>query len=119
MTIRAFYKTGYGLRGCYLDDSQGGAQEFNTRKALAEAVRYELEWLDMPKAGFREVELRRLWGLIKQANSASSLTFYIHHGAYVLTFYGLTEREYLEDRANGYGADEDDKEALRAYDTRD
>lgn len=116
MTIRAFYKTGFGLTGCYLDDSQGGAQEFNTRRELADAIRYELDTYDFPKAAFAEVGLRHLWGAIKRAGSASSYTFHIHHGAHCLSFYGLTEREYLEDRANGDGAEADDIEALAAYD---
>lgn len=114
--VRAYYKTGFGLAGCYLDDSQGGAQCFTTRRELAAAIRYELEWLEWPKACFAEVGLRRLWGLIVNAGSASSYTFHIHHGANVLTFYGLTEREYLEDLATGEGADDDDREALAAYD---
>ena len=114
--VRAFYKTGFGLTGCYLDDSQGGAQEFNTRRELANAIRYELEVYDFPASCFAEVNIRRLWSAIRFAKSASSYTFHIHHGANVLTFYGLTEREYLEDRATGDGADEDDREALAAYD---
>lgn len=117
--VRAFYKTGYGLAGCYLDDNQGGAQEFNRRKDLADAIRCELEVYGMPKACFSEVNLRRLWKLIRSAGSASSYTFHIHHGDGVLTFYGLTELEYLEDRAHGEGADEDDREALAAYHARD
>jgi hypothetical protein len=116
---RAFYKTGFGLSGCYLDDSQGGAQEFTTRRALAEAIRYELEWLEFPKSAFAEVNIRRLWSAIVRAGSASSFTFYIHHGAHVLTFYGLTEREYLEERASSDDADDSDREALEAYDAAD
>jgi hypothetical protein len=113
--VRAFYKTGFGLAGCYLDDSQGGAMEFNRRRDLAEAIRYELEAYGLPASLLREVSLRRLWRAIVNAKSASSFTFHLHHGAHVLTFYGLTEHEYLEDRANGEGADEDDREALAAY----
>ena len=114
--IRAFYKVGFGLAGCYLDDNQSGAFEVNTRRELAAAIRSDLEVYDLPASCFAEVSLRRLWSAITFARSTSSYTFHIHHGAYVLTFYGLTEREYLEDRANGGGADEDDREALRAYD---
>lgn len=117
--IRAFYKTGFGLTGCYLDDSQGGAMEFNTRRELASAIRSELEVYDFPASCFAEVSIRRLWGAIAHAKSASSYTFHIHHGPNVLTFYGLTEREYLEDRAYGDGADSEDREALEAYDRGD
>lgn len=113
--VRAFYKTGFGLAGCYLDDNQGGAQEFNRRRDLADAIRYEIQMYDLPASCFAEVNIRRLWRAIVNAGSASSFTFYLHHGANVLTFYGLTELEYLEDRANGDGADEDDREALAAY----
>jgi hypothetical protein len=112
----AFYKTGFGLTGCYLDDNQGGAQCFTTRRELANAIRYELEVYDLPASAFREVSIRRLWRAIVNANSASSYTFHLQHKQYVLTFYGLTEREYLEDRAHGEGADQDDIDALAAYD---
>lgn len=115
-STRAFYKVGFGLTGCYLDDNQSGAFEVNTRRELASAIRSELDVYEFPKSAFAEVGLRRLWSAIDHAKSASSYTFHIHHGANVLTFYGLTEREYLEDRANGEGADEDDIESLRLYD---
>lgn len=110
----AFYKTGFGLAGCYLDDAQGGAQCFTTRRELADAIRYELEFHELPASLFREVQIRRLWQAIVNARSASSFTFHLHHGAYVLTFYGLTEREYLEDRAAD--GDAEDRAALEAYD---
>lgn len=116
MTVQAFYKAGFGLAGCYLDDNQGGAQCFTTRRELADAIRYELQTYDLPVSLFREVSIRRLWSAIVRAKSASSYTFHLHHKQYVLTFYGLTEREYLEDRANGEGADQDDIDALAAYD---
>ncbi len=112
--VRAFYKTGFGLTGCYLDDNQGGAREVNTRRELADWIRSELEVYDIPKVCFAQVNIRRLWSAIVRARGASSFTFYVHHKANVLTFYGLTEREYLEDRAAD--GDEDDREALRAYD---
>ena len=112
--IRAFYKTGFGLTGCYLDDNQSGAFEVNTRRDLAAWIRDELEMYDLPKSCFAEVGIRRLWSAIIRARSASSFTFYIHRGAHVLTFYGLTEREYLENRA--YDGDDEDREALAAYD---
>lgn len=117
-TIKAYYKSGFGLAGCYLDDSQGSPQCYTRRKDLARAIRADLEWLDWPASCIREVPLRRLWGLIKHARSASSFTFYIHHGAHVLTFYGLTEREYLEERATNEGADQDDLDAWAAYQER-
>jgi hypothetical protein len=117
--VTAYYKTGFGLSGCYLDDSQGGAVSFSTRRDLADAIRSELEAYDMPASCFAEVGIRRLWRAIVNAKSASRYTFHIHHGAHVLTFYGLTEREYLEDRAMGEGADDDDRDALRAYDEAD
>lgn len=99
MTIRAFYKTGIGLSGCYLDDNQGGALEYNTRRQLADAIRYELELHEWPKACFNEVNIRRLWSAIKFAKSASSYTFHIHHKGHTLTFYGLTFDEYTEEIA--------------------
>jgi hypothetical protein len=114
--VNAYYKTGFGLAGCYLDDNQGGAQCFTTRRELADAIRYELDMYEFPKSAFAEVGIRRLWSVIANAKSASSFTFYIHHGAHVLTFYGLTEREYLEDRAYGESSDQDDIDALEAYD---
>lgn len=116
MTTRAYYKSGFGLAGCYLDDNQGGAQCYTTRRALADAIRYEMEMYGLPKSCFAEVNIRRLWRLIVNAKSASSYTFHIHHGANVLTFYGLTEREYLEDRAAD--GDPEDVEALAAYDAQ-
>lgn len=72
--VKAYYKTGFGLAGCYLDDSQGGAQCFTSRKELAEAIRYELEMYDLPKRCFAEVNIRRLWSAIVHAGSASSYT---------------------------------------------
>lgn len=112
--VRAFYKVGFGLAGCYLDDSQSGAFEVNSRGELAAAIRDELQSYDLPKSLFADVGIRRLWSAIAFAGSASSYSFHIHHGANVLTFYGLTEREFLEDRAAD--GDEDDKDALRRYD---
>lgn len=116
--VKAYYKTGFGLSGCYLDDNQGGAQCFTTRRELANAIRGELDVYDLPKSCLAEVSIRRLWRAIVNAKSASSYTFYINHGANVLTFYGLTEREYLEDRAHGEGADDEDREALERYDSQ-
>lgn len=114
--VRAFYKTGFGLAGCYLDDSQGCAQEFNRRKDLANAIRDEIAFYNMPKACFREVGIVKLWQAITHAKSASSYSFHIHHKANVLNFYGLTEREYLEDRASSECADDKDRQALIDYD---
>ena len=77
----------------------------------------------LPKSAFAEVGIRRLWSRIVAAGSASSFTFHIHHGAHVLTFYGLTEREYLEaELAAAHewtGYVEEAQAALDAYDARD
>jgi len=108
------YKVGFGLAGCYLDDNQGSPLRFTTRRELAEAIRYELDFYDFPKTCFGEVNIKRLWSAIKRAKSASSCTFHIHHKAHVITFSGLTRREELEEIAADYDQDPEDREAAKA-----
>jgi hypothetical protein len=113
------YKTGFGLAGCYLDDNQGSPMRFCTRKELAADIKSELEAVGFPASCFAEVEIKKLWSAIVRAKSASSYTFHIHHAGSVLTYYGLTRREELEEIANDYGSDPADREDARKELARD
>lgn len=89
----ARYAVTFGLSGCYMPDSHGGAHEFTTRRELADFIRSELEMYDLPASLFREVNIRRLWRFIAKYGS-STAHFALHHGANALEFHGLTEDEY-------------------------
>lgn len=91
----ARYAVTYGLRGCYMPDSHGGAHEFRTRGELAEFIKDELRTFDMPASLFKDVGIRKLWGFIRR-NGSSVAHFSIRHGANVLSFHGLTEDEFHE-----------------------
>lgn len=97
----ARYSVGYGLQGCYLDDSHYGTFECATRAELAALIRDALEFYEMPACKFKEVGLRKLWGFIRR-NGSSVAHFNIQHGAHVLNFYGLTEEEYNAAVENDY-----------------
>lgn len=90
----ARYSVSFGLSGCYLPDSYGGAHEFYSRKELAEFIRHELEFHELPKSLFEEVGIRRLWSFIRDRGS-SCAHFSLHHKGYCLAFSGLTEDEFL------------------------
>ena len=91
--IRAFYSVNFGLEGCYMPDSFGGAVEINSRRALAQFIRDELRAYDLPQSLFRYVGVRRLWAFIKRHGS-STAHFTIGHNGNALRFIGLTEYEY-------------------------
>lgn len=89
----ARYTVTYGLSGCYMPDSNSGPMEFETRKALADFIRRELEFYEMPQRLFYDVKIRRLWRHI--ARSGSSVAhFSFHHNGNALEFHGLTEDEF-------------------------
>jgi len=94
----ARYAITFGLSGCYMPDSHGGAHEFTTRKELADMIRSELETYNMPASLFREVRIRPLWAHIKR-HGASSASFSLIHGSNALEFHGLTEAEFIEQTA--------------------
>lgn len=94
MTI-ARYSVTFGLRGCYMPDSASGPYTFTTRRDLAEFIRSEVEFYDLPKASIRQVPLRALWAQIKRHGS-SCAHFGIYHGQNALEFHGLTEAEAEE-----------------------
>ena len=91
----ARYTITSGLAGCYMPDSNSGPQEYTTRKALADAIRYEIEFQDWPASLFREVRIRDLWRHIVRHGS-SSAHFSIQYAAHEIAFHGLTEEEYNE-----------------------
>jgi len=99
--IRAFYSINFGLEGCYMPDSYGGAIEINSRKALAQLIRDELRNADMPQCLFREANVRRLWGFIKRHGS-STAHFSLTHKGKALRFIGLTENEFEDEQSNPY-----------------
>lgn len=86
------YSVSYGLAGCYMPDSINSPYIGTTRKDLAELIRSELEFHDMPKSLFNEVGIKKLWAVIKRHGS-SSAHFTIYHKGYALSFNGLTEEE--------------------------
>jgi hypothetical protein len=81
------------MTGCYLPDGEPYAFQADTRKELADWVRYELEAHDMPKSKFAEARISRLWSFIKRHGS-STAHFSFDHAGYTLSFHGLTEAEY-------------------------
>lgn len=86
----------YGLQGCYMPDSNGGAYSGTTRRELADLIRATLQLYDMPSSAIRQVKLSNLWHHIKRHGS-SSAHFHITDGEHnVLTFSGLTEDEFNE-----------------------
>ena len=91
----ARYSVSYGLSGCYMPDSVSFGMEFTRRRDLAQFIRDELEFYDMPACLFREVNVRRLWQAIMRHGS-SSYGFYLDHKENVLHFHGLTEDEFNE-----------------------
>jgi hypothetical protein len=71
------------------------APEFCTRRELADFIRGELKFHDLPKSLFHDAHIRRLWRFIKRHGS-SSAHFTLYHGDHELAFHGLTEAEYRE-----------------------
>lgn len=93
MRRTAQYTVTYGLAGCYMPDSVIGPLEFATRRELADFIRSELEFFDMPASLFRDVNIRKLWGMI-QTFGSSVMHFSLRHGANELAFHGLTQAEF-------------------------
>lgn len=91
----ARYCVTFGLRGCYMPDSNSGPMEFTRRKDLMDFIRGELEVYELPQSAIRQVRANRLWSFIKRHGS-SQAHFAIHHGAHALEFHGLTEEEFLQ-----------------------
>jgi hypothetical protein len=95
----ARYAITFGLQGCYMPDSHGGAFECTTRRKLADLIRDELRQYDLPAYLFRDVRIRRLWGFIRRYGS-STAHFSLCHGSNVLQFHGLTEQEYADQQGD-------------------
>ena len=91
--VRAFYSINFGLEGCYMPDSFGGAIEINSRKAFAEMIRDELRLYELPQNLFRQAHVRRMWSFIKRHGS-STAHFTLYHKGNALRFIGLTGYEY-------------------------
>ena len=92
MTI-ARYSITSGLSGCYMPNSVSGPYAFGSRKELADAIRYEIEFMGWPTSLFRQVRIANLWDFIKR-NGSSSAHFSIYYGAEEIAFHGLTEEEF-------------------------
>lgn len=88
----ARYAITSGLSGCYLPDSSGGPVICGTRRELADAIRYEIEFQGFPASTFNQVGIRNLWQFICR-NGSSVAHFSVDHGAYEIAFHGLTEEE--------------------------
>src|SRR5690349_19393418 len=95
MMPAARYAVTFGLAGCYLPDSHGGAFEITRRKDLAALIRDLIDMYELPKHSVRQVPLTSLWRHIKR-NGSSSAHFSIYHGDHVLSFHGLTAEEYAQ-----------------------
>lgn len=95
----ARYAVTYGLSGCYMPDSEPMLITAATRTELADIIRAELAFYDMPANRFADVSIRTLWALIKRHGS-SSAHFRLTHNGYTLRFSGLTE-----DEANAFDVD--------------
>lgn len=102
------YSVSWASAGC-MPDSTSGPYTVTTRRELADLIRSELEAYDLPASLFRTVGLRRLWGLIVNAGSASSMHFSFQdpreHSLYALHFEGLTQLE-AESMAAEWEADQ-------------
>ena len=90
-----YYSVGFGLQGCYLDDSKGGVYAITSRKELCNMIRGEVDVYDLPKDSFKQANVSKIWPRLKKYG-ASQATIYLRHKQYVLTFYGLTEDEFNE-----------------------
>jgi hypothetical protein len=95
----ARYAVTFGLRGCYMPDSNSGPVEFTTRAALASFIRSELQTFDLPAYLFNEVRIRKLWGFI-QRHGSSTAHFALYHGDNALEFHGLTAEEFEQEEPN-------------------
>ena len=82
-----------GLHGLYMPDCNSGPMEFTTRRELASAIRYELDFQEFPKALFRDANIRRLWGFIRRHGSSSAHFTIVYQGREI-AFHGLTEEEF-------------------------
>ncbi|RWI06831.1 MAG: hypothetical protein EOQ89_03620 [Mesorhizobium sp.] len=98
MTKRARYAITYGLSGCYMPDSHGGAYEFNTRGDLRDHIKAEMEFYGIPKSQFSQVRIEKLWRHI-QRHGSSVAHFSIDHKGYSLSFHGLTLAEFRQAQA--------------------
>lgn len=85
-----------------MPDSHGGPMAFNTRRELADAIRYEIEFQEFPKASFAQVRIKRLWQLIQNARSSSSFHFSIEHKGREIAFHGLTADEFTAMEADEF-----------------
>ena len=89
----ARYAVTSGLAGCYLPDNHSGPMLFATRRELADAIRYELEWQEFPKSAIRQVSLCRVWSHIARHGSSTAHFSFTHKGREI-AFHGLTESEF-------------------------
>lgn len=96
MTKPARYIVTNGLAGCYMPDTNHGAIEFTRRRDLAQYIRDELSYLDMPASLFHDVRITKLWQFI-QRNGSSCAHFRLEHNGYELAFHGLTDEEFFNE----------------------
>lgn len=88
------YAVSFASAGCLPDNAPSGPYYCPTRRELADLIRDQLEAYDLPASRFASVGVRRLWRLICNAGSASSMHFSIEGPVlYALHFEGLTEAE--------------------------
>lgn len=93
-TPHCAYAVSYASAGCLPDNAPSGPLYAQSRAELARIIRDELEAYGLPASRFATVGIRRLWRLICNAGSASSMHFSIEgEGLYALHFEGLTQDE--------------------------
>lgn len=98
MTV--YFRIMHGLRGCYMPDTNE-PYAISTRRELANILRDNLAYHDAPKSRFNDVGIRKLWGKIVHARSASMVSFLIPTTpGYGLEMCGMTADEYEAETAN-------------------
>ena len=95
----ARYAITSGLAGCYMPDNGPSAIQCDTRRELANAIRYELEFLEFPKSAIRQISLRNIWGHIAR-HGPSVAHFSIQHKGREVAFHGLTDAEFEQAQAD-------------------
>lgn len=100
MSAHIAYAIAFASAGCLPDDTSG-PHVVHTRRELAALIRDTLEVYGLPASRFADVGIKRLWGRIQAAGSASSMHFSIDanrhaHDLYRIEFQGLTHGEVEE-----------------------
>lgn len=91
----ARYAVTFGLTGCYMPNSGPFTIEHTTRRDLADFIRRELAFFEMPANAMRQISIKHIWSHIARHGS-SSAHFSIDHKGYTLAFHGLTDEEYKQ-----------------------